>query len=470
MLKLSWGQLLSFSTARYLSFVILIMRGFLVAKILGPEAFGLYSLTIILQQQFSIFGLGVRESVSLQLAEASTGDKRFLEISAAAFWFTILVILILNVISGALFEINYVGGYNVEAFQFAFMLAAFTISTEIFANIARACGQLGFVMLGEIGYAMLSIIMFYVVGNQYSNVSAFLNSLLFCNVIVYLYYAIVLRKFLLNSSFFLPNIKHLITLGIPILVQNTLAVFLYSSGHYYLSITASKEQLGVYSFAFSLALAGQLGVQSVLWAKFSEMLSLFNNNNDVSAEAKKSISSFIYIVLNASLAFLILAIILMKLILYLFVSTFFPEFMPSVTVVFIIFMALYWPVLAASEATALLANKLFSPLYISSGLGILSLLLMLLIYEFVGEAAGNFQLANMVAVIICVSNFVFYCMLKFAGASVIGGTIFKATADIVRAVTLVCFLGACYYSNGTFLPVLAMTGAFLIVFRNLNSR
>ncbi|MDC1182331.1 hypothetical protein N8144_03355, partial [Planktomarina temperata] len=138
MLKISWGKLLSFSTARYLSFGILMMRGFLVAKILGPEAFGLYSLTIIIQQQFSIFGLGVRESVSLQLAEASTDDKRFLEISTAAFWFTTLVILILTIISGALFEVNYVGGYNVEAVQFAFMLAAFTISTEIFANIARA--------------------------------------------------------------------------------------------------------------------------------------------------------------------------------------------------------------------------------------------------------------------------------------------------------------------------------------------
>lgn len=469
MLESSWGKLLSFSTVRYLSFIVLMMRGFLVAKILGPEAFGLYSLTIIIQQQFSIFGLGVRESVSVQLSKVSTGDNKFLEISAAAFWFTILVIVILNVIAGALTELDYFAEYSVEALQFAFMLAAFTISTEIFANIARACGQLGFVMLGEIGYAILSIIIFYVVGIQYSNVSAFVYALLACNVIVYFYYVIVLRKFLFKVSFFLPNVQQLIRLGIPILVQNSAQVFLYSSGHYYLSITATKEQLGVYSFAFSLAVAGQLGAQSVLWAKFSEMLSLFNNKNG-GAEVKKTITSFIYMVQDASLAFLILAIILMKLFLSVFLSTVFPEFMSSVEIVVIIFLALYWPVLAASEATALLANKRFIPLYISSGIGIFSLLLMLLINEFVGEAAANFQQANMVAVIICVSNFVFYCMLKFTGAAVIGGTISRATAEIVRAVTLVFFLGACYYSNGNSLPVLAMIAAFLIFLRNLNSR
>ena len=93
-------RLLSFSTVRYISFFMFMLRGFLVASVLGPEAFGLYSIVIILQQQFSLFGLGVRESVSLQLANPSLNNERFAEISVSAFWFTVLIILILNLISG----------------------------------------------------------------------------------------------------------------------------------------------------------------------------------------------------------------------------------------------------------------------------------------------------------------------------------------------------------------------------------
>jgi hypothetical protein len=100
MQKHSIKKLAGFSTVRYFSFFILMLRGFMVASILGPKAFGLYSIVIILQQQFSIFGLGVRESVSLQLANSSSNDERFAEISVTAFWFTVLVIVVLTLISG----------------------------------------------------------------------------------------------------------------------------------------------------------------------------------------------------------------------------------------------------------------------------------------------------------------------------------------------------------------------------------
>ena len=77
----SISKLGSFASARYLGFGMHTLRGFLVAGALGKEAFGLYSVVIILQQQFAMFGLGVRESVSMRLA---TLGSRMIDIPSCA--------------------------------------------------------------------------------------------------------------------------------------------------------------------------------------------------------------------------------------------------------------------------------------------------------------------------------------------------------------------------------------------------
>ena len=466
MLSYSKIRLLSFSTVRYISFFMLMLRGFVVANVLGPEAFGVYSIVIILQQQFSLFGLGVRESVSLQLATYSLNDERFVEVSVSAFWFAVAVIVVLNLISGIVSELANIWDYEVYNLHMALKLAAFTIGSEILANIARARGMLGKVMIGEFGYAALSFFIFWIVSQNFLLADAFLYALLVSNIIVFFYYVIVHKDLFSTLSFSFVDAKQLVALGIPILIQNTCAIFLYSAGHYYLTLFADVEQLGIYSFAFSLALVGQLGVQSVLWAKFSDMLTLFGNDDD-SAEAKNLVSSFASQVANACQAFLVLSIIAMKLFLVLFVSWFFPEFILSVSLVVIIFMTLYWPILAVSESTALLAKKRFSLLYMSSGAGIFVLGLLLTIYGLHSDVLSSFAPANVIAVFICGANFVFYCVLKFHGGRTLGHTIVATLADIVKTVALVCILAGCYYSNGLLLPVSIMLIIFFMTLRKL---
>ena len=464
MYKHDTAKLAGFSTIRYFSFFVLMLRGFMVASILGPEAFGLYSIVIILQQQFSIFGLGVRESVSLQLSNSSLNDELFAKISFAAFLFTITVIFVLNLISGIMSELGNIWDYEVYNLQIALKLAAFTIGIEILANIARARGMLGTVMIADFGYAALSLLIFWIVGQIFFSVDAFLYALLATNIIVFCYYVIMHKDLFSSASYSFADAKQLVALGAPILIQNTCAIFLCSAGHYYLTLSEDVEQLGIYSFAFSLALVGQLGVQSVLWAKFSEMLTLFGNDDD-SVEAKNLVSSYASQVANASLAFLVLSVIAIKLFLDVFVSQFFPEYILSVPVVVIVFMALYWPILAVSEATVLLAKKRFSLLYMSSGAGIFVLVLFLMIYGFNSDVLSGFGLANVAAVVICGANFIFYCMLKFHGGRALGHTMVASLADTIKTVALVFILTGCYYSNGLLLPVSIMFVVFFILLR-----
>tara|TARA_B100000787_G_scaffold170061_1_gene163744 strand:- start:2502 stop:3932 length:1431 start_codon:yes stop_codon:yes gene_type:complete len=462
--KYSAVKLASFSTVRYLSFFILMLRGFMVASILGKEAFGLYSIVIILQQQFSLFGLGVRESVSLQLANSSLNDGRFSEISVTAFWFAVSVIVVLTFISGIMSELFNIWDYETYNLHMALRLAAFTIGTEILANIARARGMLGTVMIGEFGYAALSFLLFWIVSRSFSLADAFLYALLASNIIVFCYYAMMHKDLFSTATFSFADAKQLVALGIPILIQNTFAVFLYSAGHYYLRLSADIEQLSIYSFAFSLAIAAQIGVQSVLWAKFSEMLTLFGKD-DGSVAAKQAVTAFAAQVTEASRAFLVLSIIALKLFLVFFVSQFFPEFILSVPMVVVIFMALYWPILAISEATLLLAKKRFGKLYLSSGAGIFVLGLLLIIYGLHGDVFGTFGRGNITAFAICGANFIFYCMLKFHGGRALGYTVRGTLFDILKTLAFVCILASCYYSKGLLLPVLVMMVMLLFVAR-----
>lgn len=466
MKKHSIKKLASFSTVRYFSFFLLAMRGYLVAGVLGPEGLGLYSIVIILQQQFSFFGLGVRESVSLQLAKPSINDEQFSKIFIAAFWFTVTIILILNLISWGMSLLVNIWDYEVYNLQMALKLAAFTIGSEILANIARARGKLEAIMVGEFGYATLSFFIFLVISQFALFADIFLNWLLICNVIIFFYYLIVNKDLFKMSSFCLKELKQLVVLGIPILIQNTCVVFLYSAGHYYLTLYADTDQLGLYSFAFNLAILGQLGVQAVLWAKFSEMLTLFSQD-DNSVDWKNLVFSYSSQIVNACQVFMILSIIVLKLFLVKFVSWFFPEFILSVPLVVIIFMALYWPILAVSEGSILLAKKRFSLLYISSGAGIFILGLLLFIYRFYIDSLSAYGTENVIAVIIFSANFVFYCMLKFYGGQAIGKTLFANAASTFQTISLVCILAGCYYSNMILIPTAIMLVMCYFLLRKL---
>ena len=113
-------------------------RNFWIAKLLGPEAFGIYSLTIVLQQQFSFFGLGVREAVSLELAAVGNNKKNFKKWVQSAFGFCITVFAFLSLLAIILsyYTPDFLSAY--PTIFFAFKLAAVSIGVEIFANVTRA--------------------------------------------------------------------------------------------------------------------------------------------------------------------------------------------------------------------------------------------------------------------------------------------------------------------------------------------
>ena len=458
-------KLASFVTIRYVSFIIIISRGFMVASILGSSAFGLYAIVIMLQQQFSLFGLGVRESVSLRLANLESNDDEFLAYASSAIRFCILVVILLSLLSWMAYSLGGFFGLTKYNFHIAFQLASLTVGIEILTNIARARGMLTEIMVAEFGYASISIFILWFISLSFSTPENLLYGLLFTNVLIYSYYLLLLQQ-VARSSFSFAHLTQLVRLGVPILVQTISYTFVYSAGHYYLTFSKAVEQLGLYSFAFSLAIAAQMGVQAILWAQFSAMVSVFGSA-DESDDSKRSIRMLEKRVADLAQVFLVICFFMMKVFLAIAISMFFPDFTESTPIVIIIFMALYWPILATSEATVLLARKKFRKLYLSSGAALLVLALAFTFqnYGFDKGLLENIAPGKIAAATVFLANFAFYCMLKFHGRRALGCTTGGTLFDILKTVALVCILAGCYYIKGPLLPVLVMIVMLLLVSR-----
>lgn len=447
-------KLAGFTSIRYVSFTLIVLRGLMVASILGPTAFGLYAVVIMLQQQFSFFGLGVRESLSVRLANLETTDNEFLTNVSSAFWFCILLLILLSLSSWIVFSLGDFFGTTKYNLHIAFQLAGVTIGTEILANIARARGMLTTVMIAELSYALFSIFILWFISLSISSSESFLYGLLFSHILIFLYYLVAHRE-IIFGSFSFTHLREQVRLGIPMLLQTTFTTFVYSSGHYYLTWTNSVEQLSIYSFAFSLAIAAQLGVQAVMWAQFPAMISVLGNTDD-SDDSKRLIRRLEERVAKLTHGFLVICLVMMKLLLAILISIFFPEFSDSTVIVAILFMALYWPILGACEALLLVARRQFQKLYMSSGAAILVLVLSVLVYDFDNGLLDSFPQSILAATSIFFANFVFYCMLKFHAGHSLQYSFKGILFDTSRTVIWVSILVGCYYSNFIFVSIVIM--------------
>jgi len=457
--KLAW-----FSSMRYISFTLIVLRGLMVASILGPAAYGLYAIVIMLQQQFSSFGLGVRESLGVQLANLETTDKEFSTNVSSSFWFCILIIILLSLLSWLTLSIENIYEIKKYNLHIAFQLAGITIGTEILANITRARGMLTTVMIAELSYALISIFALWFISLSSSASEPLLYGLLFSHILIFLFYLLVHRD-MAFSFFSFKHLKEQVYLGIPMLIQTTCTTFIYSSGHYFLTLSNSVEQLSIYSFAFSLAIAAQLGVQSVMWAQFPAMVSVFGKT-DGSNNSKRLIYNFEERVTKLTHGFFVICLVMMKLILAILISIFFPEFIDSTAVVVIVFMALYWPILAVSEATLLLARKQFRKLYLASGSAIFFLVLSVLFYSFNYGFQENVSQSIVAAAMVCFANFIFYCLLKFHGGIALGYSVKDILFDILKTIAWVSILMGCYYSNVLIAPIFLMLVLLLLVLKS----
>ncbi|MEI7849330.1 MAG: hypothetical protein WCK35_26260, partial [Chloroflexota bacterium] len=85
------NPVLLFMTNRYVSYVLLFVRGILVAKFLGPTMFGVWGFLMLVQQYLAYTNLGVQPALNVELSTEDASSELRAELMGTALIHTLMI-------------------------------------------------------------------------------------------------------------------------------------------------------------------------------------------------------------------------------------------------------------------------------------------------------------------------------------------------------------------------------------------
>ena len=273
---------LIFTFGRYIVYFFQVIKGFLLAKILGPELFGLFGIFILIQQYLVYSNLGVQYALNIKLSVNDDNQSVFTEkiksiinSSFALFVFTSILLIVISLLI-IYFKVDF--NYSVPTSYFIFGLLGITLLfhlQEIFLNIFRIQKKFYIILATEILVSISAII-----------VIPFFNGL-------ELLYAVVISWFLalvLSISIFKINykyeikwdtkmIKPLILIGVPFLIYNFSFNLISMTSRSYVAYFYEIKEMGYFTFAVSLTTALMLIFNSATWIIYPRIISKLSDKN-----------------------------------------------------------------------------------------------------------------------------------------------------------------------------------------------
>ncbi len=322
---------------KYINFAVKGVKGLLIAKILGPYAFGIWAFILMIEQYISYKNLGIPFTLNIELSN-NFDNKKFIDdyvtkcfnlysLIAISFLFIAFLYRILDVQLFSEFKLN-------DFIVIIVLHATLKNYQSIFANIYRVFNKFKLIIISEFLFHALPLVtVFFYEGTDliYALLIAAIISLL-VSLGFYAYNSpvhISYFKFTKNNVLTSVIIKD----GLLLLMINV-SVYLFNlASKSYVSVYYTIEELGQFSFAISITMASLLGIKAALWAVYPNIIRKISSIKD-----DIELSSFINKIerMNSFLFInLIHIVILVTPILYIG----FPEYKPSSDVLIILLVA-----------------------------------------------------------------------------------------------------------------------------------
>lgn len=267
----SGNTVILFTICRYAVYGMVLVRGLLSAKFLGPQLLGIFGFLCLLLQYLAYSGLGLQFAVNVKLATDPDADHS--SSISAALTFTALIAALL-IIAGVL--VQELGLPLFAKYSFANyatvvgFIAGATLLQQVYTNIYRVHGRLAKVAGTELFSALILLMAVFLFRSD-----ALLMAML-AGMALSAAFALVLFTFRapfkitlsLNSSW----IKSLLSLGWPLLLYNASFYLIPMVAQTAISIHYPVVAMGYYTFATSVANAILLGYNSISWIVFPNIL------------------------------------------------------------------------------------------------------------------------------------------------------------------------------------------------------
>ncbi len=342
-----------YSVLHYFVLFLHIFRGLFLAKYLGAAAFGLYGIVILAQQQMSASALGMREATLIELSGLNEMNPSFNKIFVAALFFTLCVGAILFFIGIAAFLNKDYFRYYHPIGEYLYLICfhgVLAISNEVMLNVLRVKGKILLLGFIEVFYGLSIVLWAFLIIFFEKSLSVFFQLALITNLVVFFIY-IFLLKGNLNQIIDSKKVLKLLRLGIPLLILNISTILMISSGQWIVGFKDTLSQLGIFSFAVSLAMVVNFGVGSLTWVYLSPLI----------AEYKLADSSRISELAEILREYLFTAFLLMSLgglcFYFTIVNFYFQDYFSSFFVFLMIFFSQFAQLFCYPDNTLLLAKK-----------------------------------------------------------------------------------------------------------------
>lgn len=269
---------------KYISYALLFFRGLILAKFLGPYYFGIWGFISLTLQYLSYTSLGINYAVTVKLSideKRNTLDGSYVSNAIIS---TILfsALFIIVAITIKVTDIDLFPKYDfLNYLVVVSLITIFANLQQVLINILRVYKKLLPIAIVECVSAIIlasSALIFR--DNQLINFQ--LHTMLVVDVIGSIFLLImspVKLQFRLNKKIVVDMLK----LGIPLLIYNLSFYLISISVRTVVSANYSVEILGYFTLANSISNATLLGLQSVAWAVYPEVLAKFSTSNDINA-------------------------------------------------------------------------------------------------------------------------------------------------------------------------------------------
>ena len=257
----------TFILIKYVGLALNASRSLLLAAMLGPESFGILGTLVTVQQYLSYAALGVREGLTVRLAQSSASREDSSQIHASALlWGAGVGLAVLACLvswdlhaSGHLSNWSWVG-----------VVALLSIVNEILINIHRDQHRLNTVALLEVCYNVAPLSVALIFGKD-TTVMLVLQALAAGLVVSIAGYARGLRG-LRWSGASAATIRRLLALGIPLALTSFFSSSVTSIYIFVANAMSMGKTVGLVAFANSLCTIVLFGSNMVAWAATSQSM------------------------------------------------------------------------------------------------------------------------------------------------------------------------------------------------------
>lgn len=308
--KITSNKVLNYTISTYIIYVLYFVNSIFIAIYLGPYYLGIWGFINLVIQYLAQLNFGITHSVN-SIVSISKDDKNYITRilgSSIALLSLLSVFLLLFFLFSVMFNFDIGNKYHFYNYlPLVLIVAILAFYNSLLSNIYRAYGKLNEIIFNQIFYPLISLlcIFFYrgvdllwalVISNAISSIIIFIVLIVRCPISIK------------------PNLD--VNLG-KMVIRKGLYLFLYNTSFYLIIITTRSfvsayflvTEFGYFTFAFTLANAVLLLLQSFSFLIYPKLLNRFSKfSNEQSYSLLKDVRSAYLTVSHLIIHFAILLI------------------------------------------------------------------------------------------------------------------------------------------------------------------